>query len=99
MAGPRKPYGSDWDPTLDDAEIFVETPTVKSEIRPLPESDDVAVDEFENERDTQPGVQVGEGPMIAEPLPEMSPEMWQAGIQAVVTVPDQAAPRLQTTEE
>jgi Tfp pilus assembly protein PilF len=103
MAGPRKP--SDWDPTLDDeAEIFVETPTVKSEIRPLPESgdaDDLAVDEFQHERDTQPGAEVdlGEAPMIAEPLPEMTADMWQAGIQAVVSVPDEAPPIWPTPDE
>src|SRR5262245_49222353 len=28
-------------------------------------------------------------PMIAEPLPEMSPEIWQAGIQALVAAEDQ----------
>ena len=41
MAGPRKPPGSDWDPTLDDAEIFIETPTVRSDIGPLPDSDEL----------------------------------------------------------
>ncbi|HEY7373120.1 MAG TPA: tetratricopeptide repeat protein, partial [Polyangia bacterium] len=104
MAGPGKPPGSDWE---EEAEIFVETPTVRSEIRPLPEAPgyedagaDVAVDEFENDRDTQPGApQVGDASMIAEPLPEMSAEMWQAGIQAVVSVPDEAAPMWPTAEE
>jgi hypothetical protein len=45
MAGPRKPPGSDWDPTLDDAEIFIEAPTAPSGVGPLPESDDAATDD------------------------------------------------------
>ncbi len=101
MAGPRKPSGSDWDPTLDDAEIFVETPTARSDIGPLPESDDasevVGFDDM-NDDDTLPGV-TGEIPMIAEPLPEMDAEIWQAGIQAVVTVSDDAPPVWPTAEE
>ncbi len=36
------------------------------------------------------GLADGEIPMIAEPLPEMFPEIWQAGIQALVTVTDDA---------
>jgi tetratricopeptide (TPR) repeat protein len=100
MAGPRKPPGSDWDPTLDDAEIFVETPTIRSDIAPLPESDDGAdlavLDDFQDDNDTQPGVDV---PMIAEPLPEMGAEMWQAGIQAVVTVSDGMSPLWPTADE
>src|SRR5262249_51619576 len=86
---PRRP------PPDDDAEIFVEQPTTPSGVMPLPESDDdaaTAVAEFENERDTQPGAQGGDMPLIAEPLPEMYAEMWQAGIQALVTVPDDAPP-------
>ena len=101
MAGPRKPSDPNW-PSVDDAEIFVETPTARSEIRPLPESDDaddLPIDDFQNERDTQPGTQMSDAPMIAEPLPEMYAEMWQAGIQAVVTVPDEAAPVWPTAEE
>jgi hypothetical protein len=38
-------------------------------------------------------------PMIAEPLPEMYAEMWQAGIQAVIEVPDQVAPVWPAAEE
>ena len=59
MADPRKPPGSDWDPTFDDAEIFVETPTVNSEIAPLPEADetsDMGGVDFQDDGDTQPGV-------------------------------------------
>jgi len=101
MAGPRKPSGPEWDPTLDDAEIFVETPTVPSDIGPLPESDDeaevVAFDDM-NGDDTMPGV-TGEVPMIAEPLPEMDAEIWQAGIQAVVSVSDDTPPVWPTAEE
>jgi len=37
--------------------------------------------------------------VIAEPLPEMSAEMWQAGIQAVVSVPDEAAPMWPAADE
>src|SRR4029077_3775907 len=101
MAGPRKPPDSDW-PSVDDAEIFVETPTARSEMRPLAESEDetdLPIDDFQNERDTQPGPQPGAPPMIAEPLPEMGPEIWQAGIQAVVTVPDDAPPVWPTPDE
>ena len=101
MADPRKPPGSDWDPTLDDAEIFVETPTVPSDIAPLPESDDDTIgvaDVLPDDGDMLPGMD-GEIPMIAEPLPEMYAEMWQAGIQAVVTVPDQGPPVLPSVEE
>ena len=73
MADPRKPPGSDWDPTLDDAEIFVETPTVPSDIAPLPESDDDTIgvaDVLPDDGDVLPAMD-GEIPMIAEPLPEM----------------------------
>jgi len=104
MAGPRKPPGSDWDPTLDDAEIFIEAPTAPSGVGPLPESDDAATDDsvglddvFQDEN-TQPGIDMGI-PMIAEPLPEMYAEMWQAGIQAVIEVPDQVAPVWPAAEE
>jgi Tfp pilus assembly protein PilF len=101
MAGPRKPSGPEWD-SDDEAEIFVEHSTVKSGVGPLPESDvegDMPVDDFQNERDTQPGAQAGEAPMIAEPLPEMYAEMWQAGIQALVSVPDDAAPLWPSADE
>ena len=50
------------------------------------------------DEDTLPGVDQS-APMIAEPLPEMDAEMWQAGIQAVVTVPDDAPPVWPTAEE
>jgi len=101
MADPRKPPGSDWDPTLDDAEIFVETPTVRSDIAPLPESDDDTIgvaDVLPDDGELLPAMD-GQIPMIAEPLPEMYAEMWQAGIQAVVTVPDQAPPVASPAEE
>jgi len=95
MAGPRKPPGSDWDPTLDDAEIFIEAPTAPSGLGPLPERDDASdtdgLDDVFLDENTQPGTYEGI-PMIAEPLPEMGAEMWQAGIQAVIEVPDQMAP-------
>lgn len=106
MAGPRKPSGSDWDLPFDDAEIFIETTTVRSELGTVPETGeaadadpDLGLDEFQHERDTQPGAQAGEAPMIAEPLPEMSAEMWQAGIQALVSVPDDAPPVWPAAEE
>ncbi|HXU04181.1 MAG TPA: tetratricopeptide repeat protein [Polyangia bacterium] len=102
MAGPRKPPGSDWDPTLDDAEIFVETPTAPSGVGPLPESDDendsVALDDVFRDEDTELGIDQGI-PTIAEPLPEMYPDMWQAGIQAVVTVTDDAPTAWPPAEE
>ena len=101
MADPRKPPGSDWDPTLDDAEIFVETPTVPSDIAPLPENDDDTIgvaDVLPDDGELLPAMD-GEIPMIAEPLPEMYAEMWQAGIQAVVMVPDQAPPVSSPPEE
>jgi tetratricopeptide (TPR) repeat protein len=102
MAGPRKPTGSDWDPTLDDAEIFIEAPTAPSNVGPLPVGDETGEgfgdsDMFPDE-DTLPGVDHGI-PMIAEPLPEMDAEMWQAGIQAVVNVPDEVPPVWPTAEE
>ncbi len=50
------------------------------------------------DEDTLPGVDQS-APMIAEPLPEMDAEMWQAGIQAVVTVPDDVPPVWPTAEE
>ena len=50
------------------------------------------------DEDTLPGVDQS-APMIAEPLPEMDAEMWQAGIQAVVNVPDDVAPVWPTAEE
>ena len=96
MAGPRKPQDPGWDPALDDdAEIFVEMPTAKSDVNPLRYADEITAnvgmpDEFSDE-DTQPGVDQS-APSIAEPLPEMYADMWQAGIQAVVSVPDDAAP-------
>ena len=59
MADPRKPPGSDWDATFDDAEIFVETPTARSDVGPLPEPDDTdrARMDFQDDNDTQPGVE------------------------------------------
>ena len=102
MAGPRKPTGSDWDPTLDDAEIFIEAPTAPSTVGPLPESDDtgegLGMSDMFPDEDTLPGVDQS-APMIAEPLPEMDAEMWQAGIQAVVNVPDNVPPVWPTAEE
>jgi hypothetical protein len=103
MAGPRKPSGPEWDPTLDDAEIFVESPTAPSIGRPPLEGDDgadvVALDDvFQDDGDTMPGMD-DDVPMIAEPLPEMAADIWQAGIQAVVTVPDDAPPVWPTQEE
>ena len=102
MAGPRKPPGSDWDPTLDDAEIFIEAPTAPSGLGPLPERDDASdtdgLDDVFLDENTQPGTYEGI-PMIAEPLPEMGAEMWQAGIQAVIEVPDQMAPVWPSAEE
>ena len=102
MAGPRKPSGSDWDPTFDDAEIFIEAPTAPSNVGPLPESDDadegLGIGDMFPDEDTLPGVDQPI-PMIAEPLPEMDAEMWQAGIQAVVTVPDQIASAAPDPEE
>ena len=50
------------------------------------------------DEDTLPGVDQS-APMIAEPLPEMDAEMWQAGIQAVVNVPDDVPPVWPTAEE
>jgi hypothetical protein len=95
MAGPRKPSGSDWDPMFDDAEIFIEAPTAPSNVGTLPDSGDadegLGMGDMFPDEDTLPGVDQGI-PMIAEPLPEMDAEMWQAGIQAVVTVPDQIEP-------
>jgi hypothetical protein len=73
----------------------------RSDIGPLPESDDeaevVGFDDM-NDDDTMPGV-TGEVPMIAEPLPEMDAEIWQAGIQAVVSVSDDTPPVWPTAEE
>jgi tetratricopeptide (TPR) repeat protein len=104
MAGPRKPEDSGWDPAIDDdAEIFVEMPTAKSDVNPLNHPDEItanvgmAADEFSDE-DTQPGIDQS-APSIAAPLPEMYAEMWQAGIQAVVTVPDDVPPVSPTAEE
>jgi hypothetical protein len=92
VADPRKPPGPEWDPAFDDAEIFVEQPTAPSLFSPLPEDDGaevIAIDDAEDNTDQQ---SIGDVPMIAEPLPEMTAEMWQAGIQAVVTVTDDAEP-------
>ena len=100
MADPRKPQGPEWDPAFDDAEIFVEQPTAPSLFSPLPEEDDggevVAVDDQMEITDQQLLEPV---PMIAEPLPEMTAEMWQAGIQAVVTVPDEVTPLWPSADE
>jgi len=108
MADPRKPGNSDWDPMFDDddAEIFVEVPTVRTEIGPLPDQargpDAILRDGTEGD-DTGDGDTLhgegGEIPLIAEPLPEMTAEMWQAGIQAVVSVPDEGAPVWPGAEE
>jgi hypothetical protein len=103
MAGPRKPEDPGWDPDLDDAEIFVEMPTAKSDVNPLRYPDEITAnvgmpaDEFSDE-DTQPGIDQS-APSIAEPLPEMYADMWQAGIQAVVTVPDDVPPVLPSADE
>jgi lipopolysaccharide biosynthesis regulator YciM len=103
MAGPRKPQDPGWDPALDDdAEIFVEMPTAKSDVNPLRYADEITAnvgmpDEFSDE-DTQPGIDQS-APSIAEPLPEMYADMWQAGIQALVSVSDDAQPVWPSAEE
>ena len=99
MSDPRKPPGPEWDPAFDDAEIFVEQPTSPSLFSPLPEDDGaevIAVDDQTEDTDQQLLEPV---PMIAEPLPEMSAEIWQAGIQAVVMVPDEVTPLWPSADE
>ena len=86
MANPKQPPDSppaDEDGFALEAEIFVEAPT-------LPAAPGLLLEETA-------GFEVV--PMIAEPLPEMAPEIWQAGVAALVTAADGAEPVVPAAED
>jgi hypothetical protein len=101
MAGERRPPGGDDDATIevDDLfdELFEEVPKTDPSIPAI--ADEVTL-EISAE---PPGAggdpnEAGVAPEVEPPtafapfLPEMAAEIWQAGIQALVSVPDTAAP-------
>ena len=74
----------------------------------VPDEEDIAIGDAEIflETPTAPSAPVlsaedtgGDVPLIADPLPEMGPDIWLAGIQALVSVGDDASPPAPTTDE
>ncbi|HEY5090293.1 MAG TPA: hypothetical protein VIK30_09990, partial [Polyangia bacterium] len=100
MAGERRPPGGDDDATIevDDLfdELFEEEPKTDPSVPAL--ADEVTLEISEppgaggNLNEASVALE-GEPPTAFAPfLPEMAAEIWQAGIQALVSVPDTAAP-------
>ncbi len=108
MAGERKPPEGDDDATIevDDLfdELFEEQPKTDPNVPAIAEEVtlEIGAEPPDADRDPNP-VSValeGDPPTAFAPLlPEMAAEIWQAGIQALVSVPDTAAPPAPARDE